>query len=125
MTVTKPCHCKFFWFVLLFTAGSFLFYDFNKYGNWEATRSVRTLKDIGVWEYGEKAWDGAHRGFNWTCQRIEEYAPGYIDATGEFLQPYGVLIRDVSKIGYNIGAKMHQDIMEKIPAVKEFVSPLF
>lgn len=117
MTVTKSFPWKFLSFVVILTSTSLLAYDFNQHGSWKKTQSVRTLKDIGVWEYGEKAWDGAHQGLNWTRQRIEEYAPGYIDATGEVLHPYVELVRDLGVVSYNVGERMTHKVAEKVPVV--------
>lgn len=75
-----------------------------------------------MWEYGEKTWDKANQGLNWTKQRIEEYAPGYLDSATGYVEPYVELSRDLGLVLYNLGDTYRQFVIEKYPVVVEFVS---
>lgn len=86
------------------------------------SQSVLTLKQYGVWEYGEQTWIKAHQGLNWTRQRIEAYAPGYIDSAHETMQPYVELTKDMGLTIYNIGEKYTIMLSENYPVIIEYVS---
>lgn len=143
MTVKKSFPWKTLIFIFFVSILSFIVYDVKKHGDWQSkflnfytsnrfnkyfileSHSVKTLKEIGVWEYGEKTWDKANQGLNWTKQRIEEYAPGYMDVANEYVQSYTELGRDLGLIAYNIGDTSITMFNEKFPFVAEYVSIFF
>lgn len=108
--------------LLMLGTGLLVLYDVKQQGSWANSKTLKGLKDSGVYEYLNKAAYRTREGTTWVHQRINEKFPGYSDKIVEVVGPYVQLVRDLSLIFWNTLCGIKDLILEKYPDVFKSVS---